>query len=203
MHPVPGVPRSLAQEARMETQQDGTNEQTVVGQLWSRWTALVELFARRDRRRHSVDPAVYYILHHDLVTACQALAATGDGVARTYYENLETLARPWFTCRVLEQADREILLDLLLRCQAIQHELVGERWADVVRRWAWRTAVVTALCLLPAVLVWGAEWVGPTLAGWWRSSRLTLQHLTHTQRLVIGGVVTLLIAAFVLRVSRR
>ncbi|MBI1914729.1 MAG: hypothetical protein HYS12_08335 [Planctomycetes bacterium] len=187
----------------MESQQDETRELTVLRQLWGRWTAVVELFARKGRGRRRVDPAGYHTLHHELVAVCQTLATAGDKATRPYYANLEALSRPWLTCRVLEQADREILLDLLLRCQQVQRELVGESWAEVVRRWFRRVAVVMAVCLLPAALAWGGKWIGPRLDGWWRTCWLALQQLTNTQLLVVGGTVAVLIAAALMRVSRR
>src|SRR5438045_3553669 len=84
---------------------------------WRRWAAIVELFARRRRRCRQVDPRAYETIHRELIASCRSLAATDNGPGRVVYRSLEDLARPWLTLSTLAKADREILLDLLIRCR--------------------------------------------------------------------------------------
>src|SRR5262249_44383063 len=97
----------------------GQAESTDVAVLrrhWRRWTALVDQYARRRRGYSALDPQEYQRLHKDLLAACTSLNGASAGSQHDFYRGLANLVRPWLTLRVLEQADREILLDLLARC---------------------------------------------------------------------------------------
>ncbi len=102
-------------------------ERDLLGDYWSRWTAIVAIFARRRPARRRVDSRVYAALRHDLIAACRSLAEA-DEERRPYYTALEDTVRPWLSPRVLERTDREILFTLLLRCRELERELSGKRW---------------------------------------------------------------------------
>jgi hypothetical protein len=141
--------------------------------LWRRWTALVALQARRGRGAQVVDPQEYQTLHRELVAACFAAGAAAEGTQREFYQRLEDLARPWLTARVLQQTDREILLDLLARCRQAEQELYSRRRA--VLRWA--AAAFALLGAVAAVILLGwttqgselppLEWVRGQLHALW------------------------------------
>src|SRR5262245_14730724 len=109
---------------------------------WRRWTAVVELFARRRGARRRIDRREYESLHAELLATCRALATDGEETERRFYEDLEMLAQPWLSPYILEQADREILFDLFHRCFEIGRQLGCWTWADALRR---RAVVLTTM----------------------------------------------------------
>src|SRR5438445_10831496 len=96
---------------------------------WSRWTGIVELFARRRRARRSVDPQAYAALHNELIEACRSIGSMVDEQDRAYFSNLEHLVLPWVTTKSFVAADREILGDLLSHCKQVDRELSGRTWS--------------------------------------------------------------------------
>jgi hypothetical protein len=96
---------------------DGSEHYTI-GELWHRWATLVQLFARRRRGRRRLREREYRALHQELLRHCQALAEASEGESRSHYETLHALAQPWLTLQSLERADREVLIDLAVRCHA-------------------------------------------------------------------------------------
>jgi hypothetical protein len=86
-----------------------------------------------------------------LTEACRSLAATNAEPERAFYRDLEGLVQPWLNPGVLAQADREILLDLLLRCRQVERELRdrGRRLAAL----SWAVPVLMLSALLVALLL--------------------------------------------------
>jgi hypothetical protein len=121
---------------------------------WSRWTAIVELFARRRRSRRRLDPGAYTTLRNELIAACRSLAETErDGELRSYYTALEDTVRPWLSLRVLARTDREILFTLLSRCREVERELTGRRWKP-----EWPSTFAPAPMIAAGVVVLGLAW---------------------------------------------
>ena len=96
--------------------------------LWRRWTKVVAWFAGRDPGRLRLDPAEYEALHRALLAACRALAQKADPGRAFPLDGLQQLVQPWITAASLEQADGELLADLLARCRVIDLELGGHGW---------------------------------------------------------------------------
>src|SRR4051794_14705257 len=92
---------------------------------WSRWTAIVDLFARRRPARSRVDSAAYLAIHRDLINDLRALTESADAEEQAYLRDLEMLASPWLNLKSLARTDREILENLLMRCRTVEHELGG------------------------------------------------------------------------------
>jgi hypothetical protein len=111
----------------------GSTDLALLRARWRRWTAIVELFARRRRGRCRVDPQRYRALHGELIECCRSLAASADEPARGFCRRLEDLGRPWLSPGVFAKADREILENLLIRCRQAEREL-GERTPGTVAR---------------------------------------------------------------------
>jgi hypothetical protein len=112
---------------------------------WRRWTAVVELFARRRRARRRLDPREYHALYCELTATCRDLASAADGSGRDYFERLEATVRPWLSLRALERADGEVLSSLLDRCRQVDRELGGRSLANY--------GVLALTVLLPPALV--------------------------------------------------
>jgi hypothetical protein len=169
---------------------------------WRRWTDVFELFARKRRGRLRVGEAAYGELYHRLRGACKALAES-EPERRDYYETLDELARPWLTCRVLEQADAEILRTVLLRCQDVDRELNGRSWGAVVRRWGPRAALALAAALLAsALLLAGLQLRGryaEAVGGWWRGARQAAGGLSRFELIGLVGLLVMIGAARLLR----
>jgi multidrug transporter EmrE-like cation transporter len=104
-------------------------ESAVLKARWRRWVKIVELFARERPACRRVDPGAYAILHKELVTSCRALAARASDVDAAFYRYIEDLVQPWLNPLVLGRADREILLDLLVRCRQAERAFIGRSWS--------------------------------------------------------------------------
>jgi hypothetical protein len=104
--------------------------------FWHRWVDTVELFALRRPARRGVETREFGILHNELIKKCRLLAESTNEVEAAFYRYLEDLVRPWLSPTVLARADREILLDLLLRCRQAERQLGGRSWARSVLHWA-------------------------------------------------------------------
>jgi hypothetical protein len=151
-------------------------ELAALRQHWRWWTALVEVFAGRHRGARVVDPEEYQALHRQLLAACRTLAGGAEGPERQLYQRLEELVRPWLTVYALRQADREILLDLLVRCRQAEQELPSQFRPRRVPRWA--AAALIGIVAVAVLLVFTAgawfldqEWV----RGRWHALVRTVQ----------------------------
>ena len=77
-------------------------EKIALRRRFSRWAAIVELFARGRPARKRVDPQAYVTLHRELIASCRVLAASANEVEAVSYRYLEDLAQPWLDPAVLE-----------------------------------------------------------------------------------------------------
>jgi hypothetical protein len=179
---------------------------TALGRPWRRWTAVVELFAQR-RRRHRLGPAEYEELYQELLAACQAPADADASEKQTYVRGLEEFVRPWMTLRVLEQADRDILLDLAARCRRIDLELNGRDWRAAARAWLWPAVVGLASAFLIAVAIYAVSGMSRPLNDWfddeWRTARIVIQEATTVQRIMAIGVIALPLTAYLVHHVRK
>jgi hypothetical protein len=113
--------------------------------LWRQWLAIVEMFARFERARRRVDPHEYQSLQRRLVDTCRALARVPGLPNGGVYDRMERLVSPWLTLGALEQADGEILNDLLTLGRQLDRQLGGGRWWPGIRRGAVRALVVALI----------------------------------------------------------
>ncbi|CAN5716558.1 hypothetical protein BH23PLA1_BH23PLA1_28650 [soil metagenome] len=173
---------------------------------WRRWTAIVELFARRRSVRKRLGPGEYEAAYRALLAACRDRAAAAEGPEQAYFETLEDLVRPWLTTHSLARADREILNDLVQRCRQFEQELCGRPWhaalADRARKLTW-FAMPLALGALVA-LSWSLGWL-PTappddLRVWLLSAWLSIKRLSDLQKL--GLIAAAVVLAGIQLVSR-
>jgi hypothetical protein len=171
----------------------GSKERADLRQSWRRWTAVVELFARRSRARFGVDPKEYEALHTGLMASCRGLAGVEAEAGKSFYGGLERLARPWLNAGALEQADREIVLDLYLRCREAGRRLGCWTWAHALRR---RAGALIALAMAAAAAALLAVFGGPLwppLMRWlgdsWRTIRLAVLQTGVNPWWLVGGVV--------------
>jgi hypothetical protein len=143
--------------------------------LWRRWTDVVACFAGREPGRLHLDPVEYEALHRDLARACEALAENADPKRAAWAAGLVLLVQPWITAGSLEQADGELLADVLARCRIIDRELGGRDWLRPLRRVRWLTLLVLACLVVPPLLVtvtyWGELPLADTVDSAWRSMR--------------------------------
>jgi hypothetical protein len=119
----------------------------------------------------------YRALHTELLRACRSVAESAEGEKRELFENLEVLARPWLSRRALEQADREVLLDLALRCQWARRQIGGrDRGAKGTVRLA--VAVIVFVCLV--------AWLALTRVRGWAAARQLTAECARLFQQVIG-----------------
>jgi hypothetical protein len=162
---------------------------------------VVEGFACRRRGWHRIRDGDYEVLHRRLLRACRSLAGTGAKARQAYYQGLEALAKPWLTTRVLEQADRDILLQLLACCRRVDRELGGGySWRRIARRGVtWGLAAAAAaggvflLARADGLFRSAAEYVRDTGA----LLRWAVRQSSEIERWYAAGLVVVLIAMLV------
>jgi hypothetical protein len=167
---------------------------------WCRWVKIVELFARRRANRGRVDPQEYVRLHKELIANCRALAesAKANEVKAAVFRHVEELVEPWLTPSVLERADREILIHLLVRCRQVERQLgLGSR-ARMVLGWATQ-ALVASLCVAVGFLLVGASNAGwhsglDRLRGWSDGLWFVVTRSSDLERLVFIGIALLIVS---------
>jgi hypothetical protein len=149
--------------------QDDVADWVALGDLWRRWTYMVELFATRNRKRARIGAEEYHDLHTRLVHACRRLLENEDEVQREFLTRIENLARPWVTFEALEHEEPAILADLLHRCQQVQETLQGRReFAKAVRQAILWSLVIAAAAGL--VVLYQAGW-----DAWWMTLTVSIR----------------------------
>jgi hypothetical protein len=167
---------------------------------WCRWVDIVELFARRRVGLRRVDPQEYVLLHKELTQACRMLAQSANEVEGAFYRYLEDLVQPWLTPSVLARADREILIDLLVRCRQAERQLGVRSWLRSVPAWAPRALVVSLLVAIGILLIGTGDggWLSGLgrLRGWSDDLWFALRHSSDVERLCFIGTVLIIVSIF-------
>ncbi len=177
-------------------------------QYWKRWTKTVGGYALRRRGRAA--PEAFVDLRRRLLVTCRDLTSSALGEEKEFYEHLEGLVRPWAAPEVLARTDRELLYDLMLRCQEAERRLCGNDDGESTLGFAVKltaavvAGVVVALLTIPLLsreLVSGwPERLGETAGGLGHA----LQDMGDTTKmLLIGGALGLTALALVSRAARR
>ena len=176
-------------------------EKLALGRCFHRWAEIVDLFAQRKAARKRVDPQAYVALHRELIQHCRAMAASANKVDVVFYRYLEDLARPWLDPAVLDRADRDILFDLLIRCQHVKEQLGGRSWIRVLR--ARGTPVFLGALLFAIVILCTGRFsvVLSTLLScgrsWSDDLYIRVIHSTDLERLFVVGLVLITITMYV------
>jgi len=175
-------------------------EKIALRRRFSRWAAIVELFARGRPARKRVDPQAYVTLHRELIASCRVLAASANEVEADSYRYLEDLAQPWLDLAVLDRADRDILFDLLIRCKHVQSQLGGRSWIRVLR--AWGTPVFLGASFLAIMLLCMGRFsvVLSTMLdrarNWSDDLSIRVNHSTDLERLFVVGLVLIMVTIY-------
>ncbi|MGC1721582.1 MAG: hypothetical protein WA746_21545 [Isosphaeraceae bacterium] len=175
-------------------------EKIALRRRFSRWAAIVELFACGRPARKRVDPQAYVTLHRELIASCRVLAASANEVEAASYRYLEDLAQPWLDLAVLDHEDRDILFDLLIRCKHVQSQLGGRSWIRVLR--AWGTPVFLGASFLAIVLLCMGRFsvVLSTMLdrarNWSDDLSIRVNHSTDLERLFVGGLVLIMVTIY-------
>jgi len=185
-------------------------EKIALRRRFSRWAAIVELFARGRPARKRVDPQAYVTLHRELIASCRVLAASANEVEAVSYRYLEDLAQPWLDLAVLDRADRadrDILFNLLIRCKHVQAQLGGRSWIRVLR--AWGTPFFLGASFLAIMLLCMGRFsaVLSTMLdrarSWSDDLYIRVNHSTDLERLFVVGLVLIMVTIYaVLRTAR-
>jgi hypothetical protein len=182
------------------SKQGSDGELFALRRCWRRWTAVVELFARRRPGRRRVDPREYELLRLELLRHCQRLGVGED--RRALCEQMANLVEPWLTPRALGHADCEILQDLVLRCRQVADQLGGGSRLLAITGWC-----VAGLGLLggaASLVTWWESWdwdsAGQAARAWSASAWAAVRHTSTAQRMFALGTVVALAA--ILLISR-
>ncbi|MGZ3337766.1 MAG: hypothetical protein ACXVBV_20810 [Isosphaeraceae bacterium] len=175
-------------------------EKIALRRRFSRWAAIVELFARGRPARKRVDPQAYVTLHRELIASCRVLAASANEVEAVSYRYLEDLAQPWLDLAVLDRAYRDILFDLLFRCKHVQSQLGGRSWIRVLR--ARGTPVFLGASFLAIMLLRMGRFsvVLSTMLdrarNWSDDLSIRVNHSTDLERLFVVGLVLIMVTIY-------
>ena len=178
-------------------------EKIALRRCFSRWAAIVELFARGRPACKRVDPQAYVTLHRELIASCRVLAASANEVEAASYRYLEDLAQPWLDLAVLDRAyraDRDILFDLLIRCKHVQAQLGGRSWIRVLR--AWGTPVFLGASFLAIMFLCMGRFsvVLSTMLdrarNWSDDLYIRVNHSTDLERLFVVGLVLIMVTIY-------
>ena len=175
-------------------------EKIALRRRFSRWAAIVELFARGRPARKRVDPQAYVTLHRELIASCRVLAASANEVEAVSYRYLEDLAQPWLDLAVLDREDRDILFNLLIHCKHVQAQLGGRSWIRVLR--ARGTPVFLGASFLAIMLLCMGRFsvVLSTMLdrarSWSDDLSIRVNHSTDLERLFVGGLVLIMVTIY-------
>jgi hypothetical protein len=184
-----------------------SNELDLLRRKWQQWVDVVELFARRARRRSRVNPETYSMLHRDLVQTCRAFASKTGTRQQEFFCSLQEMVQPWLTPRILAQTEQTMLADLLDSSLRAEWQLTGRKRRPWLRRWMLRGIVLGSVA---GGILWVASYYpGPVvlllalLPELWEWFLDTLAEVTAVQWLLLVGTLGVLAGMFiVLRVPR-
>jgi len=175
-------------------------EKIALRRRFSRWAAIVELFARGRPARKRVDPQAYVTLHRELIASCRVLAASANEVEAVSYRYLEDLAQPWLDLAVLDRADRDILFNLLICCKHVQAQLGGRSWIRVLR--ARGTPVFLGASFLAIMLLCMGRFsvvlctMLDRARNWSDDLSMRVNHSTDLERLFVVGLVLIMVTIY-------
>jgi hypothetical protein len=144
------------------------------------------------------------MLYQDLIRDCRELATTANEVEAGFYRYLEELVRPWLSPSVLARTDRDILLDLLIRCRQAESRLGARSWLRSIPDWAPRALGGSLLAAAGILLFVGGAggWSSALrrLQGWSDDLWFAVRHSSDTERL--GFITIVLVIVSIIGVSR-
>jgi hypothetical protein len=174
---------------------------------WCRWVEVVELFARRRSGRRRVDSQDYVDLYKELIRDCHELGEAANEVERNFYRYLEDLVRPWLTLSVLARSDRDILLDLLVRCREAERQLGLRSWTRMIPDWVPRAMVLSLFVAIGITLfVAGAGgWHSALgrLRGWSDDVWFAVRYSSDVERLCFIGIILIVVSIFTISRTAR
>ena len=174
---------------------------------WCRWVDVVELFARRRPSRRRIDVEGYADLYKELMRHCRALAGSANEVEASFYRSLEDLVRPWLTPSVLARSDRDILLDLLVRCREAERQLGLRSWTRMIPDWVPRAMVLSLFVAIGiALFVAGAGgWPSALgrLRGWSDDLWFAVRYSSDVERLCFIGTILIVVSMFTISRTAR
>jgi hypothetical protein len=146
----------------------------------------------------------YAGVYRDLINRTRAMAGAANDVDATFYRYLEDLVRPWLDTHVLARAERDILFDLLIRCQHVDAQLGGRSWLGAFGERAAPAYLgallfsIIVLCVLFRLVelntILDRAW------GWSDDVVFRIVHSTELERLFLVGLV--LTAVSIYSISR-
>jgi hypothetical protein len=173
---------------------------------WRRWTEIVRCFALQKKRRYNVLPEEYHKLHGELLEYARRHAATADAAGLELLRAVEEMVAPWVSPEALSRADREILLQLLGRCEEVKELLEGGRGRRSTRRRA-MVALGAAVVLFGLVLMMGSQDFWPAAAGvlrWPQRFVADVRDWSVERKLIlVGGVISVLLIVMLRSSGRR
>ena len=104
-------------------------------QMWRRWTGVIQRVVMPRRRTFAVTSRDYRQLHQELIRVLD-LAGNSNEAKDCVYRRLRKLCKPWVTLESVQQAEKPVLRNLLVRCHQEEvhwcgHALGGGRAISV------------------------------------------------------------------------
>jgi hypothetical protein len=174
---------------------------------WSRWTAIVALFARRRPARRSIDPGSYAALRQDLIDACHSCTSPDDP-KRSYYAGLAETVRPWIDLHAFDRTDQEILSALSRRCREVERQLTGRSWTlSSLSEFARAPAIALACVVSVLVIVWVSKLLGFSVLECVRDCVnliwVTIKYADSFQQMSVIAVAVIIVAMYAVNRSVR
>jgi hypothetical protein len=132
-----------------------TREIRLLPRLWRRWLAVVSLFQRRAPGRVRLVPEEYQALQQSLLQLCEQLDKEVPPDLQPRLKHLEQLVRPWLNASALEQADRELLADLVARCHR-----AAAGWLEPEPRRGWLPWLLVVFLIAAGAVFVVSAWTG-------------------------------------------
>ncbi len=186
---------------------DQSPEKIALRRCFSQWADIVELFARRRPARKRVDPRAYIELHRELIRSCRALAAPANEVEAAFYCYIEDLVQPWLDLAVLTRGERDILFDLVIRCQHVRTQFGGRSWVRSLTGWGAPVFAAVSIFAIMLLCMGRFSVVLSTILdcarGWSDDLWLGVTHSSEVERLFFVACALVVVSIFlVMRTAR-
>jgi hypothetical protein len=131
--------------------------------LWWQWVNLVETVARDSeaRARTPLAPDKYCRLHSALLKALHDHAEEADTGQKEFYLELASWVQPWLTVDALVQTDRQILGDLVRRCERAGEKMGRRPPRPLPWRWLIGLTFVLLVVFVATIADVGTVFVAP------------------------------------------
>jgi hypothetical protein len=167
--------------------------------LWRHWLQVVTMVAHRAPGRLELDHAEYAAKHQALLGVCRSLAVDAAPGLKDRLQTLEQLVRPWLSAASLENADRQLLMDLLVRCHLVEQAVLPVRRRHL--GWLLLGLVAGGLLVLGAAAYCWLP-LREVVTSHWRTIRPNWRESPELSVLLVGGGLVVVASVMLIYAGR-